>query len=552
MNRVTWLVLTVIASLLAGCEPELRQVIAKTQLNLSVNLADPGLREQAEELRAQLFVREATRWRTGSSGAVRTEGLSWPIDLPVLARPGDDESAEIEVLLELWGDGARLADARVVTKFMPGQVVTVPVAITRCATAELSCDGADCHGASCTECDANGTCSPVGYATASVPLERDGGAADRADAAERAGVGAVDKDGAAADADAMRDGASARSEEARDGGQALDASAGPDEASTRPDTGSASEASVPSASCPANHGCGPLHTCVPTALGYTCRGQRADWPMPDGTAGAKFAPSFTARPESVLDNVTKLEWQIGIPRVFPGCTGRTESANGVLGEYGGLCTREEAQRYCAGLTRAGQDDWRAPSLIELVSLFDMNDDTDWHRAIDGDYFGDTDYHVFVADTPAASGPTASWVVAYEYRAIFVERNVTGKVRCVRAGAEPPFAQPSERYLLASDTVSDRATQLVWQRAFSPTKLPPVEQNAYCAALGGGFRVPTANELLTLVDPTRAEPAIDTSAFPGTPSAEFATSIASVVPNYVLFSTGELVDQEAAAHVRCVR
>ena len=549
MKRPIWWGLSAVAALLAGCEPEIRQVTANTQLNLSVDVADTALREQAEELRAQLFVREATRWRTGRSGVARTKGLSWPIVLPVLARPGDDESAEIEVLLELWGDGARLAEERVVSKFTPGQVVTISATITRCANPELSCDGPDCHGAACAECDASGLCSPVGYASASAPLGRDDGGTGPSDAG---GNDADVRNDSGAVANPERDGASASSESGRDAGQALDAGTAGEEAGAPRDGATAGDALASTASCPANHSCDPREACVPTALGYTCRGQRADWPMPDGTAGAKFAPSFTARPESVLDNVTKLEWQIGIPRVFPGCTGRTESSSGVLGEYGGLCTREEAQRYCEGLTRAGHDDWRAPSLIELISLFDMNDDTDWHRAIDGDYFGDTDYHVFVAATAAASGPTASWVVAYEYRAIFVERNVTAKVRCVRAGAEPPFVTPAERYSVASDTVSDRATQLVWQRAFSPNTLPPAEQNAYCAGLGGGFRVPTANELLTLVDPTRSEPAIDPMVFPGTPSAAFATSTASVVPNYVLFSTGELVRQEADAHVRCVR
>ena len=65
------------------------------------------------------------------------------------------------------------------------------------------------------------------------------------------------------------------------------------------------------------------------------------------------------------------------------------------------------------------------------------------------------------------------------------------------------------------TVVDTTTGLEWQRK----PLGPFEhQQAIdaCAAVehdGGGFRLPTRAELLTLVDITRFDPAIDTAAFP---------------------------------------
>ncbi len=45
----------------------------------------------------------------------------------------------------------------------------------------------------------------------------------------------------------------------------------------------------------------------------------------------------------------------------------------------------------------------------------------------------------------------------------------------------------------------------------------------CAALGEGWRLPTRVELLSLVDDTRADPAIDTERFPDTKSAAYWTS-----------------------------
>jgi hypothetical protein len=44
----------------------------------------------------------------------------------------------------------------------------------------------------------------------------------------------------------------------------------------------------------------------------------------------------------------------------------------------------------------------------------------------------------------------------------------------------------------------------------------------CAALGEGWRLPTRAELLSLVDDTRSDPAIDTERFPDTKSAAYWT------------------------------
>ena len=86
--------------------------------------------------------------------------------------------------------------------------------------------------------------------------------------------------------------------------------------------------------------------------------------------------------------------------------------------------------------------------------------------------------------------------------------------------------PVGRYVVDAATVKDTQTGLLWQRNVDPTKYlatssctgtSACDGTTYCANLvvNGvtGWRLPTVQELLTIVDETRYSPAIDTNAFP---------------------------------------
>src|SRR3712207_5444308 len=79
--------------------------------------------------------------------------------------------------------------------------------------------------------------------------------------------------------------------------------------------------------------------------------------------------------------------------------------------------------------------------------------------------------------------------------------------------------PPDRYTInaSQGLVTDVRTGLVWQQAPNAMQYTWDAANTYCRGLtlGGmtGFRIPTLKELMTLVDPTRVRPAIDTKAFP---------------------------------------
>jgi len=90
--------------------------------------------------------------------------------------------------------------------------------------------------------------------------------------------------------------------------------------------------------------------------------------------------------------------------------------------------------------------------------------------------------------------------------------------------------PVGHYTINTDTVVDNKTGLTWQRSPAPSASAPATYTqaaaaTYCAALslGGyssGWRVPTANELLSIVDDHANYPSIDSVAFPNTPANSF--------------------------------
>jgi hypothetical protein len=88
--------------------------------------------------------------------------------------------------------------------------------------------------------------------------------------------------------------------------------------------------------------------------------------------------------------------------------------------------------------------------------------------------------------------------------------------------------PAGRYTIPGDgTVYDTATTLTWQRDANMAGIIWANAGPYCAGLtspaGGGWRLPTINELATLFDYTRpGSPFIDPAAFPGVPAQSSTT------------------------------
>ena len=139
---------------------------------------------------------------------------------------------------------------------------------------------------------------------------------------------------------------------------------------------------------------------------------------------------------------------------------------------------------------------------------------------------------------------------------------------VLASTAPVALGPPARFTASGETVVDNATHLTWQRGVATSagddgagRWTWAHAKSTCAGLGGGYRLPTVKELLTIVDFTRSSPAIDTSstAFPGTPSEAFwtATPLAASPPTsawFIDFADGYAGNTEMTqpSRVRCVR
>jgi len=84
--------------------------------------------------------------------------------------------------------------------------------------------------------------------------------------------------------------------------------------------------------------------------------------------------------------------------------------------------------------------------------------------------------------------------------------------------------PSGRFTVTSGAVYDNKTKLTWLQSVPSTKSCWECAKNYCASLGGpGWHLPTIKELLTIVDYSRSNPAVDPTAFPSTPADYFWSS-----------------------------
>jgi hypothetical protein len=110
-----------------------------------------------------------------------------------------------------------------------------------------------------------------------------------------------------------------------------------------------------------------------------------------------------------------------------------------------------------------------------------------------------------------------------------------------------------------DTITDSKTGLVWSKKTITTDVTCDAAEKAVAAFGKGWRIPTVDELQTIIDRTRYSPAINTDIFPDTHNDWYWTATpcawdkASAVW-IVSFDNGDVYDlrRNNYAYVRAVR
>lgn len=97
--------------------------------------------------------------------------------------------------------------------------------------------------------------------------------------------------------------------------------------------------------------------------------------------------------------------------------------------------------------------------------------------------------------------------------------------------------PEGRFLVEEHAIHDVVTGLVWERFAPPETMTWNDAQAHCAGLslaGVRSRLPAPNELLTIMDVRRENPAVDSAAFGdiGGGDAYWTVAHTALVPEFV--------------------
>ena len=250
----------------------------------------------------------------------------------------------------------------------------------------------------------------------------------------------------------------------------------------------------------------------------------------------------------VVDHTTGLEWQDDY----------SDNNDSVK-----KASWENAETYCNALSLDGKDDWRLPSIEELESMvnsahIDPAANTAIFQYITSDYYW--------SSTVAADDNDYAWYVHFEEgfsgdgTSNFYNKTEESYVRCVRGEqlVDSNFSR-HDTYQIVTDT----ATNLVWQddNATETTQKTWIDAISYCEDLNIGvysdWRLPNKNELLSIVDRSSVDSAIDT-AFNHSVSDYYWSSTTTVDSKtwawLVNFDRGDLYsyNKSNGGYVRCVR
>lgn len=223
----------------------------------------------------------------------------------------------------------------------------------------------------------------------------------------------------------------------------------------------------------------------------------------------------------------------------------------------------DTQDFISGLNISkfgGFSDWRLPTIKELSSLLD-HDIPIPGPTIDNRFFPNTASSSFWSSTTNARYTDGAWIGSFVY-----SRPGTYGKRNPRYARAVRGRQSVAHYIDNGDeTVTDLSTGLMWQKAASPDMMSWEKALTRCerSTFGGytDWRLPTINELQSLVDYSLSGPSINTTYFPDRSSWSYWSSTTAAHAYYttdtakgVYFHYGHTISllKINRTYVRCVR
>lgn len=217
---------------------------------------------------------------------------------------------------------------------------------------------------------------------------------------------------------------------------------------------------------------------------------------------------------TVTDNNTGLMWQKEDDN-------QTYNWYQATGTYNATYNADPQQNVCGSLTVGGYSDWRLPTKVELMTIFDYSVLYPG-PAIMSAYFPNTKASDYWSNTAVHASHSSAWVMDFsEGRTSGDDMSSANYVRCVR-GTE------ATRTLLnnGNGIVTDTRTGLMWQQG-EAGQMTWGNAILHCEGLSLGghadWRLPSVKELDSLMDDTRDHPTINTSYFPDAYSSSYWSS-----------------------------
>ncbi len=273
-------------------------------------------------------------------------------------------------------------------------------------------------------------------------------------------------------------------------------------------------------------GDGAMAVCPQTITGQD--GDFANTPNARSFTGPTQHATYTSD-YTTKDNTTGLVWKT-CSEGLSGATCATGTAstmswNNAVNQCAALNTANSGAGY------AGIKTWRLPTSAELETIIDYGV---FNPSITAAYFPATvasswSSTAYVFDTSNA------WLAAFGfgYNYSFPKTNIYS-VRCVTPG---PYASPAPFTDNGNGTVTDSKTGLIWQQcsvglsgtncgtgtASTQTWQTALDTCKNLTLAGKTWRLPSMNELLSIVDKNKVNPAIDTALFPATVASNYWSS-----------------------------